>query len=159
MSTETRKVVAEQIANELSLFWPRTSFVFASLFLCASYLPGEDGNFAGHHGYGYKSIESFVQAAIDLNEGKVTLDELDVRLPTIKATVMTTAILEAGRMRYGQPATDVCALTYAHPPTRTCLRAPTYAHLPTHTHLRARCTYIWAYSKWLWYATFGVWGG
>lgn len=37
--------------------------------LYMAYLPGTDGNFNGHHGYGYKSIEAFVQAAQDINAG------------------------------------------------------------------------------------------
>lgn len=32
-----------------------------------------------------------------LNAGEVTLEELELRIPTIGATVITTAILEAGR--------------------------------------------------------------
>lgn len=31
--------------------------------LYMAYMPGTDGNFAGHHGYGYKSIETFVKSA------------------------------------------------------------------------------------------------
>jgi D-galacturonate reductase len=58
------------------------------------YAPDEEGNFAGQIGYGYISFEKFNL----LNEGKVTLDQLDARpLPTLKNTIATTAILEAGR--------------------------------------------------------------
>lgn len=62
------------------------------------YAPDEEGNFNGQTGYGYISFEKFVDAVTGLKEGRVTLDELDGRgLPTLKNTVATTAILEAGR--------------------------------------------------------------
>ena len=62
------------------------------------YTPDEEGNFNGQAGYGYVSFEKFVDAVRGLQEGQVTLDELDKRgLPTLKNTVATTAILEAGR--------------------------------------------------------------
>ena len=62
------------------------------------YAPDEEGNFAGQGGYGYVSFEKFVDACRALNSGQVTLDELDRRgLPTLKNTIATTAILEAGR--------------------------------------------------------------
>ena len=62
------------------------------------YAPDEEGNFAGQTGYGYISFEKFIDAVAKLNNQKVTLDELDRRgLPTLRNTVMTTAILEAGR--------------------------------------------------------------
>jgi len=62
------------------------------------YAPDEAGNFAGQGGYGYVSFEKFVDACTDLKDGKVTLDELDKRgLPTLKNTIATGAILEAGR--------------------------------------------------------------
>ena len=43
------------------------------------YTPDEEGNFSGQTGYGYISIEKFVDAVNALNEGKVTLEELDAR--------------------------------------------------------------------------------
>ncbi|EON63551.1 NAD binding Rossmann fold oxidoreductase [Coniosporium apollinis CBS 100218] len=62
------------------------------------YAPDEEGNFAGQTGYGYISFEKFVDAVTALKEGRVTLDDLDKRgLPTIKNTIATGAILEAGR--------------------------------------------------------------
>jgi len=62
------------------------------------YAPDEEGNFAGQTGYGYISFEKFVDAVNALKEGKVTLEQLDARpLPTLKNTIATTAILEAGR--------------------------------------------------------------
>ncbi|KAH2767683.1 hypothetical protein KXW10_007619 [Aspergillus fumigatus] len=50
-------------------------------------------------GYGYVSFEKFIDAVTALNEGRVTLDQLDARpLPTLKNTIATTAILHAGRI-------------------------------------------------------------
>eukprot|EP00126_Sphaerothecum_destruens_P004185 Sdes_comp18041_c0_seq3m7381 len=65
--------------------------------LFMSYLPGPDGYFNGRHSYGYQSIENFVEAAILLRSRQVQLSELDRKLPTLQATLVTTAILEAGR--------------------------------------------------------------
>lgn len=63
------------------------------------YAPDEEGNFSGQTGYGYISFEKFIDAVTAVNEGKVTLDQLDARpLPTLKNTIATTAILNAGRM-------------------------------------------------------------
>ena len=62
------------------------------------YAPDENGNFAGQGGYGYVSFEKFVDAVTDLKNGKVTLELLDTKgLPTLKNTIATGAILEAGR--------------------------------------------------------------
>ena len=63
------------------------------------YAPDEEGNFSGQTGYGYISFEKFIDAVTAVNQGKVTLDQLDARpLPTLKNTIATTAILHAGRM-------------------------------------------------------------
>ncbi|KAE8373166.1 hypothetical protein BDV26DRAFT_272704 [Aspergillus bertholletiae] len=63
------------------------------------YAPDEDGNFGGQTGYGYISFEKFIDAVTAVNEGRVTLDQLDARpLPTLKNTIATTAILDAGRI-------------------------------------------------------------
>lgn len=62
------------------------------------YAPDEEGNFAGQSGYGYISFEKFVDAASKINSGKITVEDVDKRgLPTVGNTVLTTAILEAGR--------------------------------------------------------------
>lgn len=62
------------------------------------YAPDEEGNFAGQTGYGYISFEKFVDGCRAVKVGKATLEELDRRgLPTLRNTVATTAILEAGR--------------------------------------------------------------
>jgi len=63
------------------------------------YVPDEEGNFGGQTGYGYISFEKFIDAVTALNEGRVTLDQLDARgLPTLRNTIATTAILHAGRI-------------------------------------------------------------
>lgn len=62
------------------------------------YAPDEEGNFNGQSGYGYVSFEKFIDAVTGLNDGKISLEDLDKRgLPTLANTVYTTAILEAGR--------------------------------------------------------------
>jgi D-galacturonate reductase len=63
------------------------------------YAPDEEGNFNGQTGYGYISFEKFIDGVNGLNAGTVTLGELDARgLPTLKNTIATTAILNAGRV-------------------------------------------------------------
>lgn len=63
-----------------------------------AYAPDEEGNFAGQGGYGYVSFEKFVGGCQALKDGRATLDDLDKRgLPTLKNTIATGAILEAGR--------------------------------------------------------------
>lgn len=77
------------------------TFVNANRILLRFYMkyaPDEEGNFNGQTGYGYISFEKFVDAVTALKEGRVTLDDLDKRgLPTLKNTIATGAILEAGR--------------------------------------------------------------
>ncbi|KAB8073011.1 hypothetical protein BDV29DRAFT_176327, partial [Aspergillus leporis] len=63
------------------------------------YAPDDEGNFSGQTGYGYISFEKFIDAVTAVNEGRVTLDQLDARpIPTLKNTIATTAILHAGRI-------------------------------------------------------------
>ena len=62
------------------------------------YAPDEDGNFNGQTGYGYVSMEKFVDGCRAVNAKTATTEDLDAKgLPTLKNTIMTTAILEAGR--------------------------------------------------------------
>lgn len=63
------------------------------------YAPDEEtGGFAGQAGYGYVSIEKFVEACRKVNSGERKLEELEGKgLPTLMECVVTTAILEAGR--------------------------------------------------------------
>ena len=68
-------------------------------FLSMKYSPSGSGHFDGQRGYGYISIEKFVDAARSVNSGATQPGEFDVQdLPTITNTVLTTAILNAGRI-------------------------------------------------------------
>ncbi|TXT13086.1 hypothetical protein VHUM_01487 [Vanrija humicola] len=63
------------------------------------YSPDENGFFDGQRGYGYLSLEKFIDAARQVTAGKAkAADFEDKGLPTIKDTVLTTAILHAGRV-------------------------------------------------------------
>ena len=58
-----------------------------------------NGKFSGQLGYGYRSFEAFVDAAIEVNSGRATVESYDQEgLATIGTTYRTTAILEAGRL-------------------------------------------------------------
>ncbi|KAK3378230.1 hypothetical protein B0H63DRAFT_241389 [Podospora didyma] len=62
------------------------------------YAPDEDGNFNGQSGYGYVSMEKFVDGCRSVNSGALKPADLDAKgLPTLRNTIATTAILEAGR--------------------------------------------------------------
>ncbi|KAL8348721.1 hypothetical protein RB601_002303 [Gaeumannomyces tritici] len=62
------------------------------------YAPDEDGNFNGQTGYGYVSMEKFVDGCRAVNAGTLKPADLDAKgLPTLRNTIATTAILEAGR--------------------------------------------------------------
>ena len=65
--------------------------------LFMKYVPDSSGSFAGQTGYGYRSIEDFVQAAIAIRAGKSTPEDYNDRLATVSSTACVTAILEAGR--------------------------------------------------------------
>lgn len=63
------------------------------------YSPSESGHFDGQRGYGYISIEKFIDAARAVNAGTASPSYFDSHgLPTIANTVLTTAILHAGRL-------------------------------------------------------------
>lgn len=63
------------------------------------YSPSESGHFDGQRGYGYISIEKFIDAAQEVNAGLSKPEDFDKHgLPTISNTVLTTAILNAGRI-------------------------------------------------------------
>lgn len=63
------------------------------------YSPSESGHFDGQRGYGYVSIEKFIDAAREVNAGTSKPEDFDQHgLPTIANTVLTTAILNAGRI-------------------------------------------------------------
>jgi D-galacturonate reductase len=63
------------------------------------YSPSETGHFDGQRGYGYISIEKFIDAARTVNAGIAKAEDYDkLGLPTIANTVLTTVILHAGRI-------------------------------------------------------------
>ena len=63
--------------------------------LFMKYTPS-NGKFSGQLGYGYRSFEAFVDAAIEVNSGRATVASFDEEgLATIGTTYRTTAILEA----------------------------------------------------------------
>ena len=65
--------------------------------LFMKYTPDADGYFAGQSGYGYRSIEDFVEAAAAIRAGEATVDSFEGKLATVKGTSLVTAVLEAGR--------------------------------------------------------------
>lgn len=63
------------------------------------YSPSETGHFDGQRGYGYISIEKFVDAARAVNAHMAKPSDFDAcGHPTIANTVLTTVILNAGRI-------------------------------------------------------------
>lgn len=63
------------------------------------YSPDEDGFFDSQKGYGYVSFEKFIDAARRVNAGQDKAADFEGKgLPTIQDTVVTTAILNAGRI-------------------------------------------------------------
>jgi len=63
------------------------------------YSPSESGHFDGQRGYGYISIEKFIDAVQSVNAGVTQPSEYDKHgFPTINNTVLTTAIINAGRI-------------------------------------------------------------
>jgi D-galacturonate reductase len=65
--------------------------------LFMKYTPDAQGYFSGQSGYGYRSIEAFVDAVSQVRDGVATPDEFRGGLATVDDTVLVTAILEAGR--------------------------------------------------------------
>jgi D-galacturonate reductase len=63
------------------------------------YVPDAAGYFAGQTGYGYRSIEAFVDAAASVQCGETTAADVEAQgtLACAGATLAVTAILEAGR--------------------------------------------------------------
>lgn len=58
----------------------------------------EEGHFDGGKGYGYISLEKFVDAARQVTAGNRSAADYEGKgLPTAQATVLTTAIIHAGR--------------------------------------------------------------
>jgi D-galacturonate reductase len=90
------EVTVDQAHRGYSLATDASGFVSANpLFM--KYTPDSRGYFAGQTGYGYRSIEAFVEAAITIGAGDASAQSLHDPLATIQDTVLVTAILEAGR--------------------------------------------------------------
>lgn len=82
-----------------SRFMLTIGFLEIARLLSMKYSPSESGHFDGQRGYGYISIEKFVDAVRSVNAGTAQPTEFDAQgLPTITNTVLTTAILNAGRI-------------------------------------------------------------
>lgn len=82
--------------------------------LFMKYAPDE-GRFVGQTGYGYRSIEAFIAAAAEVASGARTARAFDSSLPTVHTTLLTTAVLEAGRRSLDTGGT-VQEIVYAAPP-------------------------------------------
>jgi D-galacturonate reductase len=65
--------------------------------LFMKYTPDEQGYFSGQSGYGYRSIEAFVEAVEQVQAGLARPADFRGGLATVDDTVLVTAILEAGR--------------------------------------------------------------
>ena len=71
------------------------------------YTPDDSGRFDGRHCYGYVTFEKFVDAACDVRDGRCDPSDYSAVLPTFDATVMVTAILEAGRLSLSRGGAQV----------------------------------------------------
>lgn len=65
--------------------------------LFMKYTPDAQGYFSGQSGYGYRSIEAFIDAVEQVRAGVAAPADFRGGLATIDDTVLVTAILEAGR--------------------------------------------------------------
>jgi D-galacturonate reductase len=65
--------------------------------LFMKYTPDAEGYFAGQAGYGYRSIEAFVDAVAQVRANEAEFDAFSGRLATVDDTITVTAILDAGR--------------------------------------------------------------
>ena len=80
--------------------------------LFMKYTPDADGFFAGQSGYGYRSIEDFVEAAAAIRAGEATVQSFEGKLATARETSLVTAVLEAGR-RSLDDGGRVCQIDYS----------------------------------------------
>lgn len=77
------------------------------------YTPDAQGRFAGQTGYGYRSIEAFVNAVGSVSKGE-SVESVSQGLASANATLFITAILEAGRRSLDAGGKTVKIL-YANP--------------------------------------------
>ena len=61
------------------------------------YTPDAQGRFAAQSCYGYRSFDLFIDAVNELRAGRSERTDYDATLATLDTTLVTTAILEAGR--------------------------------------------------------------
>jgi len=80
--------------------------------LFMKYEPSE-GKFVGQTGYGYQSIEKFIDAVTIINEGKAEPKDFDNTLATAAQTLQTTAILEAGSLSLNNGSSPI-KITYSN---------------------------------------------
>ena len=65
--------------------------------LFMKYTP-KGGKFAGQGTYGYRSFSVFIEACVEVNEGRKKLEDFEEgEFPSVNTTMQGTAILEAGR--------------------------------------------------------------
>lgn len=93
------EVNVDQAHRGYSMATDQTGFKSVNpLFM--KYTPDANMRFAGHTGYGYRSLAAFVEAVFAMRNDLVTLNNVIEQLPTVASisTMLTSAILEAGRM-------------------------------------------------------------
>jgi D-galacturonate reductase len=90
------EVQIDQAHRGYSLATDATGFCSPNpLFM--KYTPDAQGYFSGQSGYGYRSIEAFIDAAAQVRTGAAAPEDFRGGLATVDDTVLVTAILEAGR--------------------------------------------------------------
>ena len=90
------EVSLDQAHRGYTLATDKAGYISANpLFM--KYTPDDGGYFAGQSGYGYRSIEDFVEAAAAIRAGEATARSYEGKLATAKETLLVTAVLEAGR--------------------------------------------------------------
>ena len=62
-----------------------------------TYTPDERGRFQGRGTYGYQPFETFCSLVSELNQGAMTLNDIESSVPTLESTMNVIAILEAGK--------------------------------------------------------------
>ena len=90
------EITVDQAHRGFTLATDETGFSSANpLFM--KYTPDHQGFFAGQSGYGYRSIEDFLLAALSIRNKEAVPEDFDGKLATAPDTLLVTAILEAGR--------------------------------------------------------------
>ena len=97
----TGEINVDQAHRGYSLSHDQTGYQSPNpLFM--KYEPNSEGRFAGQTGYGYRSIEAFVDAALSIRAGTSRPADWNRRLATAQDTFLVTTILEAGRLSLDQ---------------------------------------------------------